>query len=178
MKNGIFRVVCVLFILGVLFSFVGCGSKPDMVFEQDIIELYNENQDLFNKTAKEVEAFQQDIATYIEGVYFKYENGLVVAYQYDKQIDIILPDNVYEDIAECFRTMDTIVNDEYDEDDYVLAMSCGEDEELPEGTSVTQFMFSNEKIGLVVALSYSEIKQSEADLIINDNWSIFSWGGV
>ncbi len=177
MKKTIFRTVCFICIFAILNTFVGCTPKPDMVTDEDIIELYNDNKELFDRTAKEVEELEKRLQE-INGLYFRYIEHRVEAYSINTQISFNFPDDVYSDLLDCFIAMDSIINEEYDEDDYTLVIGYRTKGFEPNETSGTEFMFGNDVIDVVDALIYSEDNPGDNDTVINDNWYISWWGQV
>lgn len=178
MREKMFRFLCIACVFSVLNFFSGCTSKSDMVTDQDIIELYNENKELFERTAEEVEKIEKKLQPEIDGLTFTNEERLS-AYLNNTKISFNFPDELSSDLIDCFIEMDSIINESYDEDEYVLWISNNTIVSSYGGDiNVTQFAFSNDVIGSTLALTYSEDKPGDSDIIINDNWYITWWGRV
>lgn len=178
MGKMFFKIVSVICIFAILVSAVGCAPKGEITSCQDIEAIYKENEKLFNRTAEEFIAFDTELMQYIGGVNYLFEEGLVVAYQRNNEIKINLPDNVYDDMLDCFYCMDSIVNEEFEEDEYVLSM--GYSTKIDE-RDVMAFLFCDEIIGVVYGLSYSKDgppDSTSVKTIINENWYIVKWAGV
>lgn len=171
-----FRLVCIVCVFLVLNLLSGCTSKPDMVADQDIIELYNDNTELFERTAEKVKELEKKFQPEIRGLSFRYEEHRIVTYIINTQISFYLSDDVSSDLKDCFIEMDSIINEAYDEDEYVLWIANSTKSSPHGDVNVTQFGFSDDVIGSTLVLTYSEDKPGESDTIINENWYI-SWSG-
>lgn len=178
MRRKLFKFLCFVCVFSVLNVFSGCTSKPDMVTDQDIIELYNDNKELFERTVKEVEKIEKKLQPEINGLVFTNEERLSV-YLGGTKIPFNSSKELSSDLIDCFIEMDFIINEEYDEDEYVLWISNSTKvSSYGKDINVTQFGFSNDIIGSTLALTYSEDKPGDSDTIINDNWYITWWGRV
>ena len=176
MGKNFYRVLGVVLVLVLFFSVLGCTSKPEMVTDQNIIALYNENQELFLKTAKEVEEFEKKLENDFKNVFFVYKDDRIIAYIIDEQVDIELPDTVKLDVLKCFQKMDSIINEEYEKEEYVLTINYRVISYLSKENEVVEFVFSNRITRSNFALTYSEDKASDSIKTINEDWYI-SWGG-
>jgi len=169
--------MCLVCVFSVAIFLPACNSNPNMVTDQDITELYNDNKELFDRTAKEVEKLEKKLKE-IEGLSFRYEEHRVVAYSINTPISFDFPDDLHSDLLDCFIAMDSIVNEVYDDNEYVLAISYTAVGLDADERNVTEFMFANDVVRRVSALTYSEAEPAEPNITINENWYITWWGGV
>ncbi|MGN1316459.1 MAG: hypothetical protein ACI4VW_05275 [Acutalibacteraceae bacterium] len=177
MRNKLFKFVCIVCVFSVLNIFVGCTPKPDMVTKQDICEMYNENKELFERTAKEVEELTKKLPE-INGLSFRYVDNMVKAYSINTQFSFNFPDGIYDDLKNCFLEMESIINEEFDEDEYILSISCSRKGSLSEDISVIEFGFYDNVILVSYNLTCSEDEPGYSYTVINDNWYISWWGQV
>ena len=134
-------------------------------------------KELFERTAKEVEKTEKKLRPEINGLTFTNEERLS-AYLNNTKISFNFPDELSSDLVDCFIEMDSIINEEYDEDEYVLWISNSIKGSPHGDINVTQFGFSDDVIGSTLVLTCSEDKPGDSDTIINDNWYITWWGQV
>lgn len=157
----------------------GCAPKSDMVTMEDINKMFAENSELFTETAHLVSTFdgyvKDDIP--VKGtMYFIFENNEVVPYMYDTKVDYKISKKAYEKLYTCFMLMDSIVNKEYDEDEYYL--SIGYSETLDE--TKVDFEFSDTTKEFTQNLSFSEDNLCDypGGKKLDENWFYWCWSWI